>query len=34
MFPMIMSPEEFAALLKNNFELNGTLVKAAGLQPN
>ena len=34
MFPMIMSPEEFAALLNNNFELNATLVKAAGLQPN
>ncbi len=34
MSPMILSPEGFAVLLKNDFELNATLVKAAGLRPN
>ena len=34
MSPWILSPEEFAAVLKNNFEMNAALVKAAGLMPN
>ncbi|MFH1603565.1 MAG: tripartite tricarboxylate transporter substrate-binding protein, partial [Pseudomonadota bacterium] len=34
MSPMIMSPDEFAALLNKSFEMNATLVKAAGLKPN
>lgn len=34
MSPMVMSQDEFAALLKHDFEMNATLVKAAGLRPN
>lgn len=33
MSPLIMNPEEFAAYLKKDFELNAQLVKQAGLQP-
>ena len=34
MDPMIMSPTEFDAFLKRDFELNADLVKAAGIEPN
>lgn len=34
MDPMIMTPVEFDAFLKRDFELNAELVKMAGVQPN
>ena len=34
MDPMIMSPTEFDAFLKRDFELNADLVMAAGIEPN